>query len=76
MRGMKNAANSLVNLSKSELINAIIERDNLIHILHEKLRLLGAKTYGARSEQRSNDPQADLFNEAEQVGQADDDNSL
>lgn len=83
MRGMKNAANSLENLSKAELINALQatqdalrERDNIIHILHEKLRLLGAKTYGARSEQRSNDPQADLFNEAEQIGQADDDNSL
>lgn len=76
MRGMKNAANSLENLSKAELINAIKERDNLIHILHEKLRLLGAKTYGARSEQRSNNPQADLFNEAEELGRVDDDNNL
>ena len=83
MRGMKNVANSLENLSKSELIaalqnaqQALQERDNVIHILHEKLRLLGAKTYGVRSEQRSNDPQADLFNEAEELGQVDDDNSL
>ncbi len=63
MRGMKNAANSLENLSNAELINALQaaqdalrERDNIIHILHEKLRLIGAKTYGVRSEQRSNDP--------------------
>ena len=80
---MKNAANSLENLSKAELINALQaaqdalrERDNIIHILHEKLRLIGAKTYGVRSEQRSNDPQSDLFNEAEQIGHAEDDNSL
>src|SRR5690554_635791 len=80
---MKNAANSLENLSKSELIaalhnaqQALQERDNVIHILHEKLRLLGAKTYGARSEQRSNDAQADLFNEADELGRLDDDNCL
>jgi transposase len=45
-------------------------------VLHEKLRLLGAKTYGARSEQRSNDPQADLFNEADSLVQGADDNDL
>ncbi len=76
MRGMKNAANSLESLSKAELINAIKERDNLIDLLHEKLRLLGAKTYGARSEQRSNDPQADLFNEADALVQDADENDL
>lgn len=50
-------------------LNALRERDNVIHILHEKLRLVGAKTYGVRSEQRSNDPQADLFNEADSLAQ-------
>ena len=76
MFNMKNAPNSLENLSKEQLISALQaaqdalrERDNLIHILHEKLRLVGAKTYGVRSEQRSNDPQADLFNEADSLAQ-------
>src|SRR5690606_868096 len=73
---MKNAANSLENLSKAELINAIKERDNIIHVLHEKLRLLGAKTYGVRSEQRSHDPQADLFNEADSLVQETDESDL
>lgn len=80
---MKNAANSLEKLSKSELIaalhnaqRALQERDNIIHILHEKLRLVGAKTYGARSEQRSHDPQADLFNEVDALGLTGDDDTL
>jgi transposase len=72
MDGMKNAANTLNALSKTELISelekarsALRERDNVIGFLQEQLRLAGAKTYGARSEQRSADPHGDLFNEVE-----------
>jgi transposase len=83
---MKSTANSLENLSKSELIAALqarellienqlkqhnkqlAERDNIISILQEKLRLAGANVYGARSERRDNDPQADLFNEVDALG--------
>jgi len=46
----------------------LAERDNIISILQEKLRLAGANVYGARSEQRDNDPQADLFNEVDALG--------
>ena len=72
MSGMKNTVNSLKNLSKTELItalehaqNALLERDNVISILQEKLRLASANTYGTRTERRDNDPQADLFNEVD-----------
>jgi len=93
MYGMKNAANSLENLSKTELVSALAQarqalqarellfekklqqhqkqlaqRDNFITLLEEKLRLLRAQGYGARSEQRVNDPQADLFNEVDALG--------
>jgi transposase len=89
---MKNAANSLKNFSKTELIAALqarellfekqlqqhlalhqkqlAQRDNFITLLEEKLRLLRAQGYGARSEQRGNDPQADLFNEVDALGSA------
>ena len=90
---MKNAANPLESLSKTQLIAAfqarellfesqrvhhqkeleqarltLQERDNVISLLHEKLRLLRSQGYGARSEQRENDPQADLFNEVDALG--------
>src|SRR5690554_5990648 len=94
MHGMKNAANSLENLSKTELIAALqareslfekqlqqhhkqlARRDNFITLLEEKLRLLRAQGYGARSEQRVNDPQADLFNEVDALGSSPDSDAL
>lgn len=83
MRGMKNTANSLGNLSKTELItalehaqNALRERDNFISILQEKLRLAGANTYGARTERRDNEPQADLFNEVDALGLSPEEDAL
>ena len=83
MRGMKSTVNSLKNLSKTELItaleraqNALRERDNVISILQEKLRLAGANTYGARTERRENDPQADLFNEVDALESSADANEL
>jgi transposase len=80
---MKNAANSLKSLSKTDLLvalqqahSALRERDNVISLLQEKLRLASTKTYGARSEQRENDPQADLFNEVDALGSALDSETL
>ncbi|MDO9519383.1 MAG: transposase [Pseudohongiella sp.] len=91
---MKNTANSLKNLSKAELINALEERDqhmahqlaehqkqlaqkdNVIGLLEEKLRLLRAHSYGARSEQRSNEAQSDLFNEAAALDLSSEDDDL
>ena len=80
---MKKAANSLENLSKTELItaleraqNALRERDNVISILQEKLRLAGANVYGARTERRDNDPQADLFNEVDALASSSDTEEL
>lgn len=98
---MKNAANSLENLSKTELIAALqaheslfekqllqhqkqlllqqkqlARRDNVIALLEEKLRLLRTQGYGARSEQRVNDPQADLFNEVDALGSSPDSGEL
>ncbi|MDT8398115.1 MAG: IS66 family transposase, partial [Pseudomonadales bacterium] len=83
---MKTTANSLENLSKSELIAALqarelliknqrqqhskqlAQRDNIISLLEEKLRLLRCHGYGARSERHDNDPQANLFNEVDALG--------
>lgn len=83
MCGMKSTVNPLKNLSKTELItaleraqNALRERDNVISILQEKLRLAGANTYGARTERRENDPQADLFNEVDALESCADANEL
>ena len=94
MHDMKNAANSLENLSKTELIAALqareslfekqlqqhhkqlARRDNFITLLEEKLRLLRAQGYGARSEQRVNDPQADLFNEVDALASSPDSDAL
>lgn len=44
--------------------------------MEEKLRLLRAHGYGARSEQRGNDTQADLFNEVDALGLSADDEAL
>jgi hypothetical protein len=74
MRTMKSTANSLEILSKSEFITAFEqaknalrdrERDNVISYLQEKLRLVGANVYGARSERRDKDPHAYLFNDVD-----------
>ena len=80
---MKSTVNSLKNLSKVELItaleraqNALRERDNIISILQEKLRLAGANTYGARTERRESDPQSDLFNEVDALESSPDINEL
>lgn len=56
-------------LAKQEALHQkqVARRDNIISLLEEKLRLLCSQGYGARSEQRSNDPQADLFNEVESL---------
>lgn len=75
---MKSTVNALKNFNKTQLISALQqaqsalrERDNVISILQEKLRLAGANIYGARSEQRGNDAQADLFNEVDALASPD-----
>lgn len=54
----------------------LAHKDNVISLLEEKLRLLRAHGYGARSEQRGNDTQADLFNEVDALGLSADDEAL
>ena len=54
----------------------LAQRDNIITLLEEKLRLLRCQGYGARSEQRGNDPQADLFNEVDALASSPDTDEL
>ena len=54
----------------------LAKKDNVIALLEEKLRLLRTHSYGARSEQRSNDAQSDLFNEVDALDLSAEDGAL
>lgn len=62
----KQSMQALLRQQKA-LEKKVLRQKEMIAYLQEQLRLVAASQYGKRSERQSDDPQADLFNEAEEL---------